>query len=153
MVLLKLFLFVLYLVTKKLSVTFCDNFFNYHTKACTSCKSTLINIKLCVIHHINGKVISSELCFLKFKKKTSKYFGVFWNSNNKKWQAQLKHNRKQYYGTLFDNEEHAAMKINLLCDQYGIKRKNSTIDIELHVNPNVIHTLSIIPYTTRQSKY
>jgi len=52
----------------------------------------------------------------------------------------LTYNKKRYYGGYFDNEEHAAMKINLLCDEHGIKRKNSTIDIEPDVIQKVIHS-------------
>jgi hypothetical protein len=65
----------------------------------------------------------------QFKNQTSKYSGVCWNKDNKKWQAQL-HNKKKYYGGLFDNEEQAAMKINLLCDKIGIERKNPMIDLK-----------------------
>ena len=79
--------------------------------------------------------------FSEDQNKTSIYTGVSWNSDNKKWQTNLCHNGKQYYGGLFDNEEHAAMKINLLCDEFGIKRKNSTIDIKPHEMRNVIHTI------------
>merc|ERR1712034_240774 len=42
------------------------------------------------------------------------------------------HNKKQYCGGHFDHEEDAAMKVNLLCDKYEIKRKNPTINIELN---------------------
>jgi len=66
-----------------------------------------------------------------FKIKTSIYFDVSWNNNAKKWQAMLYHNQKHNYGGLFDKEEDAAMKINLLCDMYAIERKNPMIDIEL----------------------
>jgi len=61
---------------------------------------------------------------------TSKYVGVSWRRINKCWQAQLQHNTKQYHGGYFDNEEHAAMKINLLCDKFGIQRKNPMVDIK-----------------------
>jgi len=64
------------------------------------------------------------------KKQASKYTGVCWNNNTKKWNAQLKHNKKQYYGGLFKNEEHAAMKVNSLCDRLGIEHKNPMINIE-----------------------
>jgi len=62
---------------------------------------------------------------------TSQYTGVQWHKDAKKWQAILSNKGKQYYGGVFDNEEHAAMKINLLCDKCGIERKNTTINIEL----------------------
>ena len=65
------------------------------------------------------------------KNKTSNYAGVTWNKNMNKWKAQLVHQKQIYYGGYFDNEEHAAMKINLLCDKYEIDRKHSEINIEL----------------------
>jgi len=67
----------------------------------------------------------------RIQTQTSKYTGVYWIKSNKKWKAQFQHNKKQYFGGYFDNEEHAGMKVNLLCDKYGIKRKNPMIDIEL----------------------
>merc|ERR1712034_114040 len=65
----------------------------------------------------------------QFKNQTSNYSGVCWHRDKKKWQARLTHNKNKYYGGLFDNEEHAAMQVNLLCDKYGIERKNPMIDI------------------------
>jgi maltooligosyltrehalose synthase len=73
---------------------------------------------------------------------TSKYTGVSWHKDNKKWQAQLKHNKKSYYGRYFDNEEHAAMTVNLLCDKYEIARKNPMINIKADVIQQVIPLFS-----------
>merc|ERR1712034_83731 len=53
---------------------------------------------------------------------------------HKKWNAHLKHKGKEYYGGYSDNEEHAAMKVNLLCDKYELERKNPTINTK----PNAI---------------
>merc|ERR1712034_214583 len=63
----------------------------------------------------------------KIQGKTSIYTGVSWNSDHKKWETHLRHNGKRYHGGYFDNEEHAAMRVNLLCDEHGIIRKNLTI--------------------------
>ena len=82
--------------------------------------------------------------FCEIQNTTSIYTGVSWNSENKKWETHLKHNGKKYFGGYFDNEEHAAMRVNLLCDEYGIKRKNPEIDIELDVTPKVIHSLFFV---------
>jgi len=82
--------------------------------------------------HLPAKEVGT--IWKKFKFSTSIYTGVSWNRDCKKWQVKLSHNGKQYNGGYFDNEEHAAMTINLLCDEYGIQRKNLTIDIE----PDVI---------------
>ena len=43
----------------------------------------------------------------------------------------MTHNKKQYFGGYFNIEQHAAMKVNLLCDEHKIERKNPTINIEL----------------------
>ena len=56
----------------------------------------------------------------------------------------MHHNKNNYHGGLFDKEEDAAMKINLLCDKCGIERKNPMIDIELFEDHHVIHLLCIL---------
>jgi len=61
----------------------------------------------------------------------SKYIGVSWHTHSKQWKAELSHNKKICYGGLFDNEEHAAMKVNLLCDKFEIERRNPTINVRL----------------------
>jgi len=65
---------------------------------------------------------------------TSKYAQVYWNKYCNNWKVQLTHKMKKYNGGTFEKEEHAAMKVNLLCDICGIERKNPTINIE----PNAI---------------
>ena len=55
----------------------------------------------------------------------------------------MTYNYKKVHGGLFETEEHAAMKVNLLCDKYGIKRKNQTIDLEPHAMKQVMPLLSI----------
>jgi len=79
-------------------------------------KNSMIDIELDTIPQVHNQ--------------TSKYAGVTWRKSNKCWQAQLQHNTKQYHGGYCDNEEHAAMKVNLLCDKFGIQRKNQMIDIK-----------------------
>ena len=54
------------------------------------------------------------------------------------------HNAKTYYGGYFDNEKYAAMKVNLLCDEFEIERKNPTIYIKPDRIHQVIHLLSIV---------
>ena len=94
---------------------------------------------ICIVHE--NRKISQNFCFCEAQNKTSKYTGVSWHKDKKSWQANLMHNKKNYFGGYFDNEEHAAMKINLLCDKYGIERKNPMIVINLY--ESVIHSLSI----------
>jgi len=75
---------------------------------------------------ILGTFASNEV-----QKQTSKYIGVWRCKDQKKWTASLKCNNQYQYGGYFDNEKHAAMSVNLLCDNCGIKRKNPTIDINV----------------------
>jgi hypothetical protein len=76
----------------------------------------------------------------KVPHKTSKYTGVSWNKDCKKWKAEFVHHAKTYYGGLFDHEENAAMKINLICDKIKIERKNPETNedaIQKKINPNI----------------
>ena len=52
----------------------------------------------------------------------------------------MKHNEKLHYGGLFDNEEQAAMQVNLLCEKNGIDRKNPMIDLEPDAMQQVTHS-------------
>jgi hypothetical protein len=61
---------------------------------------------------------------------SSKYTGVSWNKNRKNWETKLMYNKQHYYGGNFDNEEKAAMKVNLLCDKLGIERKNPNLKLD-----------------------
>merc|ERR1711925_31129 len=87
---------------------------------------------------IKGKV-SYQLTFLKNgpfqydiqENLTPQYIGVSWDENYKKWKTELIHKGMKYSGGVFDKKEHAAMKVNLLCDKYGVERKNPTIDMKL----------------------
>merc|ERR1712034_3293 len=58
-------------------------------------------------------------------------FGVFWKQENEKCHAELAHNKKKFDGGHFDSKITAAMSVNLLCDKFGIKRKNATYNIQL----------------------
>jgi len=80
-------------------------------------KNPMINIDLDAIQQV--------------KNQTSNYIGVCWEKGRKKWKAKLVHNKKLYFGGYFDHEEHAAMKVNLLCDEYEIEHKNPMIHIDL----------------------
>ena len=55
----------------------------------------------------------------------------------------MKQNQKQYHIGYFENEEHAAMNVNSLCDRLGVEHKNPTIDIKLDKIYQVIQLLSI----------
>jgi hypothetical protein len=90
------------------------------------------------------KIDMSISNFSEIQNQTSKYNGVCWNQDYKKWKAQLHYKGKTYYGGLFDNEEHAAMGVNLLCLKFGIKRKNLRINMNKDAIRQVIHSLSIV---------
>jgi len=70
---------------------------------------------------------------LQVPNQTSQYVGVCWHKDNKKWEANLKHNQKLYFGGYFDDGKQAAMKVNLLCDKHGKDRKNPMIDRKLDI--------------------
>jgi len=90
------------------------------------------------------QIINLISYFYEVQDPTSKYNGVSWNTRDKKWLTQVMHNGKKYSPGKFDNEKHAAMQVNLLCDKFGIKRKNPMIDLEPDAIQQVIHSLSIV---------
>jgi len=83
--------------------------------------------------HYEQGLHNQQDTFEKVPNKTSKYTGVCWHKDNKKWRAQVMHNKNNYYGAYFDNEKHAAMSVNLLCDKFEIARKNPMINIKANV--------------------
>jgi len=75
---------------------------------------------------------------------------------DKKWRAQLIYKGKKYSAGYFDNEEYAAMNVNLLCDKFEIKRKNPMIDIKFDAirqvkNPTSKYTG--VCWITREKKW
>ena len=87
--------------------------------------------------------------FYEVQNQTSKYAGVCWKQDNKKWSVQLQHNQKKYFGGYYDDQENAAMRVNLLCDQLEIERKNPTINIKLNKIQQVTnHAASKLEKTT-----
>jgi len=64
---------------------------------------------------------------------TSKYKAVYWDKVVKAWRGKFQYKCTTYFGKYFDNQVHAAMSVNLLCDELVITRKNPTIDIKLDV--------------------
>merc|ERR1712034_69335 len=95
-------------------------------------KNPKINLKLFEAYQVQNSI--------------SQYIGVSWIRERKKWRARLPHKGKKYSAGLFDNEKHAAMKVNLLCDKFGIQRKNPMIDIEFDVIPQVNNSTSQYTY-------
>lgn len=73
-----------------------------------------------VVNHINFDKLDNNICNLevitqrkntnkKHLKSTSKYTGVCWDSNNKKWKSQIVKNGKKKYLGLFKNEYDAYL--------------------------------------------
>jgi len=60
-------------------------------------------------------------------KKSSKYIGVCWIKSRKTWRAEINHNGKRIYGGYCGNELDAAKRVNRLCEQIEISRKNPEI--------------------------
>ena len=82
--------------------------------------------------------------FFEVQTGTSKYSGVSWDKNSKKWVVRLRYKENMHYGGYFNVEENAAMKVNLLCDEHEIDRKNPTINIDPDEIQQVIYSLSIV---------
>lgn len=72
------------------------------------------------VDHLNGDGLNNQRDNLKIVthrqnqqnrhvKKTSKYVGVFWDSQNKKWRASIKKNGKVKFLGLFKIEEDASL--------------------------------------------
>ena len=54
----------------------------------------------------------------------SKFTGVSWDGEKKKWIARLSYNKKAYYAGRFDSEIEAAKAVNAKCMSIGIVPKN-----------------------------
>jgi len=64
----------------------------------------------------------------KRRMNTSQYTGVGWSRQNKKWKVTISVNGHRRYGGHFKDELDAAKRVNQLCEQLGIPRKNPGID-------------------------
>ena len=58
---------------------------------------------------------------------TSQYRGVSWLKDRKIWKVDI-WIKKQHKTSYHTNELDAARKVNQLCDEFGIKRRNPDID-------------------------
>lgn len=78
------------------------------------------------VDHINGDTLNNLKINLRFADKsennrnrtkriklTSKYKGVLWHKRDKKWQASIKVNKKQYHLGYFQSEDAAAYAYNI----------------------------------------
>jgi hypothetical protein len=63
----------------------------------------------------------------KYDKKTSKYKGVSWNSEKRKWSADIKINKKSIHIGRFVNEEDAANAYDLKAKEYFKTFSNTNI--------------------------
>merc|ERR1711925_1353 len=114
---------------KKWHARLCHNKKHYHGNYFDIEEHAAMNVNLlCDKFDIKRKNLEINIDIIqKVKNKTSKYIGVSWNTNTKKWEARLRHNGKKYHGGHFDVEKDAAMGVNLLCDKCDIESKNPTI--------------------------
>jgi len=71
---------------------------------------------------------------------SSKYKGVVWHKQHKKWMTTVCWNSKQFSGGEYRDELDAAKRVNQLCDELEIKRKNPEVDTVL--KPKVINSTS-----------
>jgi hypothetical protein len=69
------------------------------------------------------------LVFLFENASSSKYIGVHWDKNSKKWQAAISHNGKRYNIGYFEIEEDAAKAVNLKCQEINITLKNTCVGV------------------------
>ena len=77
------------------------------------------------------------------KEKMSQYKGVYWHRKNKKWCALInpKGQKRKFVGC-FENELHAAKRVNQLCEELGIPLQNPEISAIPNQECEVILTLS-----------
>ena len=58
------------------------------------------------------------------KKKTSQFKGVSWDTRKNRWYAQVRKERKSYFGGYFKDEIDAGEKVNKLCEEMKIPVRN-----------------------------
>jgi len=61
--------------------------------------------------------------------KISQYNGVYWNKEIQKWYAMLSLISKKQYGGVFNDETHAAKRVNEMCKENGILPQNPGISV------------------------
>lgn len=94
-----------------------------------------------VVDHINGNKLDNRKCNLRIcttrenacnsisTKGSSKYKGVHWDEDRKKWTACIKNHRKHHFIGRFDNEEDAAKAY----DDLAIKLHGEYARLNFHV--------------------
>jgi hypothetical protein len=77
------------------------------------------------------------------KEKSSQYTGVCWHKNLRKWTVVINlKGRKRRYGGTFDDELEAAKRVNQLCMELGLSKKN--LEISGVPNQQVQVTITIL---------
>jgi len=66
---------------------------------------------------------------------SSQYKGVTWYTKSKKWKATVCFNGKKIHVGRYPDELDAAKRVNQMCDEFGIERKNPGIDARPSANP------------------
>jgi len=70
----------------------------------------------------------SLICVILTHSTSSKYKGVNWMKKKNKWRAFVYLEKKFKEGGTYDDELNAAKRVNQMCDEFQIKRKNLGID-------------------------
>ena len=68
---------------------------------------------------------------------SSKYKGVNWVKKSRKWRAYIYLGDSFKQGGTYNNQLEAAKRVNQMCDEFKIKRKNP--DVNASPNPDVIY--------------
>jgi hypothetical protein len=81
------------------------------------------------------------------KENTSQYKGVTWHIQCKKWYVQISvKGEKIKYGGLFNDELHAAKKVNQLCENFGMSPQNPGIGQMSTQEPPVTREVDVFTY-------
>ena len=65
----------------------------------------------------------------KYVETSSKYYGVSWVKERKKWLARVQHNGETHSIGYFEIEEDTAKAVNLKCQELNIPLKNPSIGV------------------------
>jgi hypothetical protein len=83
--------------------------------------------------------LNLSLVFLFENGGSSKYCGVYWTKESKKWRAFIQHNGRQHHIGTFEIEEDAAKAVNLKCQELNIALKNPGVGENIFVCKRVLN--------------
>jgi len=82
--------------------------------------------RLCEEMRISSRTYSIPQQYQK-RVKASQYKGVYWNNKRRKWYVQLSLNAEKQYCGVFNDEMDAAIRVNEICQEWGIPPQNPGI--------------------------